>query len=359
MPGFLKSKTPPKVAAGDWPVPGRRRKMLVLNGCVQPAIAPNINAAAARVLARLDIDLIAAEDGCCGALSHHLSAAEEARDFMRRNIDAWWPRIREGAEAVVTTATGCGVMVKDYGHILRDDPAYAEKAATVSSLARDLSEVLAGEDLSSLQEECRKVGSECLTFEGDVRDDAAVTTAVGGTTAALGRIDILFNNAGICAYGYSHELTEDEWDAMIDINLKGAWLVGRRVIPVMIEQGAGVIINNSSIAGLRGMGRLSHYAASKWGLTGLSKSWAIELAPHGIRVVSIHPTGVNTPMNDGLAALEGATPQEIAERSAGNLLPVPWVEAEDVAEAVLFLASDRARYVTGSEFVLDAGLLAR
>ncbi|MCI0883983.1 MAG: SDR family oxidoreductase, partial [Chloroflexi bacterium] len=145
----------------------------------------------------------------------------------------------------------------------------------------------------------------------------------------------------------------------IDINLKGAWLVGRRVIPVMIEQGSGVIINNSSIAGLRGMHRLSHYAASKWGLTGLSKSWALELAEHGIRVVSIHPTGVNTPMNDGLAALEGTTPEEIAGRSAGNLLPVPWIEAEDVAEAVLFLASDRARYVTGSEFVLDAGLLTR
>jgi SDR family mycofactocin-dependent oxidoreductase len=220
-------------------------------------------------------------------------------------------------------------------------------------------EMGSGEDLSSLQEECRNVGSECLSFAGDVRDDAAVTAAVEGTTAAFGRIDILFNNAGICAYGLSHELAEDEWDAMIDINLKGAWLVGRRVIPVMIEQGSGVIINNSSIAGLRGMYRLSHYAASKWGLTGLSKSWAIELAQYGIRVVSIHPTGVNTPMNDGLAALEGATPKEIAERSAGNLLPVPWVEAEDVAEAVLFLASDRARYVTGSEFVLDAGLLAR
>jgi len=146
---------------------------------------------------------------------------------------------------------------------------------------------------------------------------------------------------------------------MIDINLKGAWLVARRVIPVMIKQGSGVIINNSSIAGLRGMGRLSHYAASKWGLTGLTKSWAIELAPHGIRVNSIHPTGVNTPMNDGLAALEGATPREIAERSAGNLLPVPWIESEDVAEAVLYLASDRARYVTGAQFVIDAGLLSR
>jgi len=146
---------------------------------------------------------------------------------------------------------------------------------------------------------------------------------------------------------------------MLDINLKGAWLVARRVIPVMIRQKGGVIINNSSVAGLRGMARLSHYAASKWGLVGLTKSWAIELAPYGIRVVSIHPTGVNTPMNEGLAALEGATPEEIAQRSAGNLLPVPWIEAEDVAEAVVFLASDRARYVTGAQFVIDAGLLTR
>ncbi|HUF54105.1 MAG TPA: mycofactocin-coupled SDR family oxidoreductase [Dehalococcoidia bacterium] len=215
------------------------------------------------------------------------------------------------------------------------------------------------DDLASLQAACREAGSDCLAFEGDVRDDAAVTGAVNTTVAALGRIDILFNNAGICAYGMSHELTEEAWDAMIDINLKGPWLVGRRVIPVMIRQESGVIINNSSIAGLRGMYRLSHYAASKWGLTGLSKSWALELAPHGIRVVSIHPTGVNTPMNDGLAAMEGATPQEIAERSAGNLLPVPWIEPEDVAEAVLYLASDRARYVTGAEFVLDAGLLTK
>jgi NAD(P)-dependent dehydrogenase (short-subunit alcohol dehydrogenase family) len=120
-----------------------------------------------------------------------------------------------------------------------------------------------------------------------------------------------------------------------------------------------VIINNSSVAGLRGMARLSHYAASKWGLTGLTKSWALELAPHNIRVVSLHPTGVNTPMNDGLASLEGLSPREIAERSAGNLLPVPWIEPEDVAQAVLFLVSDAARYVTGSEFILDAGLLTR
>jgi NAD(P)-dependent dehydrogenase (short-subunit alcohol dehydrogenase family) len=111
--------------------------------------------------------------------------------------------------------------------------------------------------------------------------------------------------------------------------------------------------------GLRGGARLGHYVASKWGLVGLTKSWALELAPHNIRVVSIHPTGVNTPMNDGLAALEGATPREIAERSAGNLLPVPWIEPEDVAALVVFLVSDQARFITGSQLVVDAGLLTR
>jgi SDR family mycofactocin-dependent oxidoreductase len=214
-------------------------------------------------------------------------------------------------------------------------------------------------DLESLVAECEAVGAACAVFVGDVRDDDAVTRAVDAAVERFGRIDILFNNAGICGYGLAHELTEEAWDAMIDINLKGAWLVARRVIPVMIRQKAGTIINNSSIAGLRGMGRLSHYAASKWGLTGLTKSWAIELAQHGVRVNSIHPTGVNTPMNDGLAWLEGKTPEQIAEASAGNLLPVPWIEPEDVAEAVLYLASDRARYVTGTQLVLDAGLLTR
>ena len=214
-------------------------------------------------------------------------------------------------------------------------------------------------ELSSLKTACRKLGVECIICKGDVRSDSDITKAVKSAIKAFKRIDILFNNAGICAYGLSHELSEDAWDNMIDINLKGAWMVGRRVIPIMIEQRSGVIINNSSVLGLRGANRLSHYVASKWGLTGLTKAWAIELAQYNIRTVSLHPTGVNTPMNDGLASMEGLSPREVAERSAGNLLPVPWVEPEDVANAVVFLASDAARFVTGSEFVLDAGLLTR
>lgn len=214
-------------------------------------------------------------------------------------------------------------------------------------------------ELDSLIAEVRAAGSDGLAAIADVRDDAAVARAVTAAIERFGRIDILFNNAGICGYGLAHELTEDTWDAMLDINLKGAFLVARRVIPHMIARKSGVIVNNSSVLGLRGANRLSHYVASKWGLVGLTKSWAIELAPHNIRVVSIHPTGVNTPMNDGLAAMEGMTPLEIAERSAGNLLAVPWVEADDVANAVVFLVSDAARFVTGSQFVLDAGLLTR
>jgi NAD(P)-dependent dehydrogenase (short-subunit alcohol dehydrogenase family) len=196
-------------------------------------------------------------------------------------------------------------------------------------------------------------------FPADVRKAQEVEKAVEGAVKIFGRIDILFNNAGVAAYGLSHELTEEEWDTVLDINLKGAFLTGKYVIPHMIKQKSGVIINNSSVGGLRGMNRLSHYAASKWGLIGLTKSWAIELAPFGIRSLSIHPTGVNTPFNDGLALLEGATPREIAERSAGNLLPVPWIEADDVADSVLFLASDKAKFVTGSQYVLDAGLMTR
>lgn len=243
--------------------------------------------------------------------------------------------------------------------------AFAREGARIAAVdvARQISypgyPMSSSHDLESLGEKVRALGSECLTLVADVRDDKAVSAAVNRTLDAFGRIDVLFNNAGICGYGLAHELTEEAWDTMLDINLKGAWMVARRVIPVMIGQRSGVILNNSSIAGLRGLARLSHYTASKWGLTGLTKAWAIELAPYGIRVNSIHPTGVNTPMNDGLAAMEGMTPQEIAERSAGNLLPVPWVEPDDVANAAVFLASDQARYMTGVQFVVDAGLLTR
>ncbi len=128
------------------------RRMLILEGCVQPALAPETNLAATRVLGYLGIQLIAAPGaGCCGALDQHLAALEAAKAAMRRNIDAWWPYLEAGAEAIVMTASGCGSTVKEYGHHLRDDPAYAEKAARVSELTLDLAEVLAREDLSHLR----------------------------------------------------------------------------------------------------------------------------------------------------------------------------------------------------------------
>ncbi|MBP0633200.1 glycolate oxidase subunit GlcF [Cupriavidus sp. AcVe19-1a] len=143
LPASLQRKVPARVKPGQWPTTTHTRTMILLDGCVQPAMSPNINAAAARVLDRLGIRLLrAARAGCCGAIRHHLSDHDGALAQLRRNIDAWWPQVEAGAEAIVITASGCGVMVKEYGHLLRFDPAYAAKAARISALCRDLSELL-------------------------------------------------------------------------------------------------------------------------------------------------------------------------------------------------------------------------
>ena len=147
LPGALKKKIP-RAGAGntEWPPPRHARKMLVLDGCVQPSLAPDINPATARVLDRLGISLIKAEAaGCCGAVTFHLNRQNDALDYMRRNIDAWWPHIEAGVEAVAITASGCGTMVKEYGHLLARDPQYAEKAARISELSKDISEVIFAE----------------------------------------------------------------------------------------------------------------------------------------------------------------------------------------------------------------------
>ena len=128
---------------GSWPAPRHARRMLVLDGCVQPAMAPSINHATARVLDKLGISLVRlANAGCCGAIPHHLNDAHEAHAYVKRNIDAWWPAIEAGAEAIVVTASGCGTMVAEYGHLLRNDAAYAKKATRVSELFRDVSQVI-------------------------------------------------------------------------------------------------------------------------------------------------------------------------------------------------------------------------
>jgi glycolate oxidase iron-sulfur subunit len=143
LPKALQNKVPAARDAGQWPSRTHMRKMLLLDGCVQPAMSPNINAATARVLDKLDIELvIAPKAGCCGAIRYHMNDQEGGLDDMRRNIDAWWTYVESGVEAIVMTASGCGVTVKEYGHLLENDPAYAAKAKRISELTKDLSEIM-------------------------------------------------------------------------------------------------------------------------------------------------------------------------------------------------------------------------
>ncbi len=147
LPFALQHKIPAQVpAAGAWPAARHARRMLMLAGCVQPALSPDINAASARVLDRLDISLVEAPAaGCCGAVRFHLNAQADGLADMRALIDAWWPYVEGGVEAIVMSASGCGVTVKEYGHLLAHDPAYAAKAEKISALTKDLSEVIAAE----------------------------------------------------------------------------------------------------------------------------------------------------------------------------------------------------------------------
>lgn len=151
LPHFLAEKIPPAQTAGTAPTRTHARKMVVLEGCVQSAATPRTNAAARRVLDQLGITLVSApQAGCCGALDYHLGAHEPGLAHMRRNIDAWWPLVESGAEAIVSSASGCGALLIDYGRLLADDTGYAAKAARISELAKDLSEIVAAEDLSAL-----------------------------------------------------------------------------------------------------------------------------------------------------------------------------------------------------------------
>ncbi|WP_323071570.1 glycolate oxidase subunit GlcF [Mycetohabitans endofungorum] len=143
LPKRLRDKVPPRQRPRAWPTARHPTKMLMLTGCVQPGMMPNINVATARVLDALGIEPVVAGDaGCCGAIRLHLGYHAQALDDARRNIDAWWPHIEQGAAAIVINASGCGVTIKEYAHLLRDDPAYAHKAAHVAGLAQDLAELL-------------------------------------------------------------------------------------------------------------------------------------------------------------------------------------------------------------------------
>jgi glycolate oxidase iron-sulfur subunit len=146
LPRELGDRIPVAAHAAAWPAPRHARRLLLMEGCVQPALKPNIDAATARVFDRIGISVLrAAGGGCCGALSYHLSATDEARSIVRKNIDAWWPHVEQGVEAIVVTASGCGVMVKDYGHFMARDEAYAAKARRIAGIARDPIEIVTAE----------------------------------------------------------------------------------------------------------------------------------------------------------------------------------------------------------------------
>ena len=193
-----------------------------------------------------------------------------------------------------------------------------------------------------------------------MRDAAGMTGAVAEGVAELGRLDIVVANAGICSVQRWDEVTPELWDTVIGVNLTGVWNTCAAAIPHLVEGGGGSMILVSSTAGLKGQPFFTPYVASKHGVVGIMRSLANELARRHIRVNSLHPTGVDTPM---LNAMSGLTERIEASPDVGplflNSLPVDLVTAGDVSDAVLFLASDEARYVTGLTMTVDAGASAR
>ena len=224
-------------------------------------------------------------------------------------------------------------------------------------------------DLQATVDDVERLGRRILAVQCDVRDGERLADAVNAAVSTLGRLDTVVANAGIFAFGRKvHEIPEQTWDTVMDINAKGVWQTCRATIPHLTSNGAGgSIVIVSSTAGIRGTPNVGAYAASKHAVVGLMKTMAAELGPFNIRVNSVHPCSVNTVMiqNDGLYKLfrpeleHPALDDVLPTMTAGHLLPVPWVEPEDVSKAVLFLASDDARYITGSELVIDAGYLSR
>jgi NAD(P)-dependent dehydrogenase (short-subunit alcohol dehydrogenase family) len=194
-----------------------------------------------------------------------------------------------------------------------------------------------------------------------VRDLEALVGAVAHGIGELGRLDVVVANAGIFSFGFLWEITEDQWQTMIDVNLTGVFHTIKATVPALIEQGeGGSMILVSSVAGLRGVPFAGHYAAAKHGVVGMCRTLASELGPHRIRVNSIHPAAVQTPMNDDASLFELITAH--ADTLAPifmNSLPYMTMEPSDVSNMVAFLASDESRYMTGAQIPIDMGTLAR
>jgi (+)-trans-carveol dehydrogenase len=221
-------------------------------------------------------------------------------------------------------------------------------------------------DLAETVRLVEALGRRIVATHADVRDTESLKAAVDAGVAELGRLDIVCANAGILSNGQSHELTEDTWGQMIDINLSGVWRTCKVAIPHLIEGGrGGSIVLVSSVAGLRSYNGVSHYVSAKHGVVGLMKTLAQELAPHSIRVNTVNPTQVDTDMiqHESMYRLfcpdiENPTREDFDAASAATiLLPIDWVESIDVSNALLFLASDEARYITGVALPVDAGAL--
>jgi (+)-trans-carveol dehydrogenase len=219
-------------------------------------------------------------------------------------------------------------------------------------------------DLAETARLVEKHGRRVVTRAADVRDQETLSEAVAEGVRQLGRLDIVCANAGVLSFGATHELTEQAWKDVLDIDLTGVWHTCKATIPHLIVGGSGgSIILTSSTSGLKGTANLGHYSAAKHGVVGLMHTMAKELAPHFIRVNSVHPTIVPTTMmvNEAMYRiwrpdLESPGLDDVRDLYVQhNLLDVPWVEESDISNAVLFLASDEARYITSSEFVIDAG----
>ncbi|MEU8895971.1 mycofactocin-coupled SDR family oxidoreductase [Nocardia sp. NPDC048505] len=225
------------------------------------------------------------------------------------------------------------------------------------------------EDLATTADLVKAEGRRVVTAEVDVRDYAGLEAAVNGGVEQLGRLDVVVANAGIGNEGGQlSDLDETLWQDMIDVNLGGVWKSVKAAIPHLVAGGrGGSIILTSSVGGLKAYPNVGHYIAAKHGVVGLMRTFAVELGQHSIRVNSVHPTHVNTPMvmNEGTYKLfrpdlENPGPADLEPICRMfHTLPVPWVESVDVSNAVLFLASDEARYVTGVPLPIDAGSMLK
>jgi SDR family mycofactocin-dependent oxidoreductase len=224
-------------------------------------------------------------------------------------------------------------------------------------------------DLDETVRQVEALDRRIVATQADVRDFDALKGALDAGVAQLGKLDIVSANAGIFSFGTLDELTEEQWSDMLAVNLTGVWHTVKAAIPHLKANGGGSMILTSSTAGLLAIPNIGHYVAAKHGVVGVMKTAALELAPFNIRVNSVHPTSVNTDMIQNSAAYElfapDLTPEQRTKEALAprfqtlNVLPIPWVEPVDISNAVLWLASDESRYVTGLEVRVDAGQLLK